>query len=414
MLKKSYPSWILIIILVALSTPLTVFFYRQKNLEASPVSLCSTSTVKKASSCSIKQMAVNPGKTYGKLMTEAGIEYSEAKKIYEAAQPFYDLARIRAGRNLNLFFSRDSRELKKISYRLDSEEKLIVDRKKTATSSAWLAHLEKIPYKTKQTFVKGKINTSLYADGQKSGLDVETIIKLADAFQWTIDFALETQKGDSFKLIYEKRYLDGEYIMPGRILAAQYINAGEKQEIYYYEESENNQGYFTAEGKSAQKMFLKAPVSYKYISSGFTHGPRYLAKFKMFTSSHRAIDYAASVGTPIRSVGDGTVTRAGWSSAGYGYLTSIRHNSTYTTRYAHQSRIIVSPGEKVKQGEVIGYVGNTGLSTGPHLHYEMIKYGSKINPLTEKLPPSKSIKKENLADFKNHIKSYREKLNSSQ
>jgi len=414
-MKKRYPSWVLIIILVALTTPLAVFFYKQKHLEASSVSTRDSTPIlstKKTSPYSIKKIEVSPGKTYGELIREAGIKPREAREIYEVALPFYDLAGLNAGRNLNLYFSKNSGELKKFSYRLDSEEKLVVQKTETATSSDWRAQRKKIPYKTKQAFAQGQIKTSLYTDGQENGLDVETIIKLANAFQWTIDFAMETQKGDSFKLIYEKRYLDGEYVMPGKILAAQYINAGKKHEIYYYEESKDNQGYFTPEGKSAQKMFLKAPVSYKYISSGFTHGPRYLAKFKMFTSSHRAIDYAASVGTPIRSVGDGTVTRAGWSSAGYGYLTTVRHNSTYTTRYAHQNRIIVSPGQKVKQGEVIGYVGNTGLSTGPHLHYEMIKYGSKINPLTEELPPSKSILKENLTEFKNYIKTLQKKLNS--
>jgi murein DD-endopeptidase MepM/ murein hydrolase activator NlpD len=124
-----------------------------------------------------------------------------------------------------------------------------------------------------------------------------------------------------------------------------------------------------------------------------------------------AIDYAAAIGTPIRSVGDGVVTSAGWSSAGYGYLTAVRHNSTYTTRYAHQSKIIVSAGQKVKQGQTIGYVGSTGLSTGPHLHYEMIKNGSKINPLNEKLPASKSISQENMEKFLNFIKPLQEKLN---
>jgi murein DD-endopeptidase MepM/ murein hydrolase activator NlpD len=250
----------------------------------------------------------------------------------------------------------------------------------------------------------------LYKSALDKGLDERTIIKFAEAFQWTVDFAMEVRKGDTFKLVYEKKYLDGKYIRPGRILAAGYVNDGEKHELFYYEESEDNAGHFTYEGESAQKMFLKAPVAYKYISSGYSAGPRYVARFKTFTSSHKAIDYAAEIGTPIRSVGDGVVTRAGWSSAGYGYLTTVRHNSTYTTRYAHQSRIDVSVGEKVKQGQVIGAVGSTGFSTGPHLHYEMIKNGVKINPLNLEMPAGDSIADKNMKDFHNAIKSYKQKL----
>jgi murein DD-endopeptidase MepM/ murein hydrolase activator NlpD len=310
---------------------------------------------------------------------------------------------------LNNYFSQ------KLKYKINSEEELIVEKNKqidTGTSSPrWNINVEKIPYKVRETLDSGTIETSMYEAAINNGLDDETIIKLADAFQWTIDFGMETQKGDSFKIFYEKRYLDGEYVMPGEILAAQYTSGNRKYEIYYYEESEENQGYFNEKGESAQKMFLKAPVSYKYISSGYTQGPRYLAKFKMFTSTHMAIDYAADFGAPIRSVGDGVVTSAGWNSSGYGNLTTIRHNSTYTTRYAHQSKIIVSPGQKVEQGQTIGYIGSTGLSTGPHLHFEMIKNGSKINPLKEELPASKSISEENIENFLNFIKPLQEKLN---
>ena len=125
---------------------------------------------------------------------------------------------------------------------------------------------------------------------------------------------------------------------------------------------------------------------------------------------HRAIDYAAPIGTPIRAVGNGTITFAGWSSAGYGYLTKMRHNGTYSTNYAHQSRIAVSVGQKVKQGDVIGYVGSTGYSTGPHLHYEMVKNGAKINPLKEVLPPGKPIKEENKERFFSLLEEYNKLL----
>ena len=186
--------------------------------------------------------------------------------------------------------------------------------------------------------------------------------------------------------------------MPGKVLAGQYVNEGENHELYYFEETKDNIGYFDAEGNSAQKMFLKAPVEFRYISSGYTTGNRVVMEIGL-SGQHRAVDYAAAMGTPIRAVGDGKVTSAGWSRAGYGNLISIRHNGTYSTNYAHLSKFAVKAGHSVKQGEVIGYVGSTGYSTGPHLHYEMVKNGTKIDPLKEVLPPGKAIAEENRARF---------------
>ena len=155
---------------------------------------------------------------------------------------------------------------------------------------------------------------------------------------------------------------------------------------------------------------MKNPVSFKYISSGFTTGSRYISAFNISTG-HRAIDYAAAAGTPIRAVGDGQVTSAGWNSKGYGNLTKIRHNGTYSTNYAHQSKIYVRYGQYVKQGDIIGTVGSTGLSTGPHLHYEMVKFGTKVNPLTVELPSNEAVDDDKLEEFKNSIISYQQQLN---
>lgn len=365
------------------------------------------------------------GDTYGNLMTRADVPYSVAMAIYDSAEPEYDLVKLRAGKFLDLTYDGESGDLTKLHYQIDSEDELIVERSYAATTTAtstkaasiasttpdgWVSRVQPIPYEVKEKTVEGTVETSMYQAALDSDIDIRAIIELARAFQWTIDFVMDPRKGDTFKFVYEARYLDGEYIMPGRVLAGQYVNQGESYEVYYFEESEKNKGYFDGEGNSVQKMFLKAPVDFKYISSGYTTGPRYIAAFRRYTSTHMAVDYAAAVGTPIRAVGDGTVTSSGWNSSGYGYLTAVRHNSTYTTRYAHQSRIIVGYGQKVKQGEVIGYVGSTGFSSGPHLHYEMIKNGVKINPLNEILPPGEPIKQENRDRFFETIKPYEEIL----
>ncbi|HLC64077.1 MAG TPA: peptidoglycan DD-metalloendopeptidase family protein, partial [Patescibacteria group bacterium] len=321
------------------------------------------------------QIEITPNSTYGKLMEQAGVAKAVASAIFNAAQGLYDLSKIRVGRQLNLYYDKQTNELVQLMYQLDTEEELYVKKTENeavgelATTSeeivaeAWLAERNKIDYELKEKTVEGILESSLYQWALDNDLDVRAIIDLADAYQWTIDFAIDPKVGDRFKFIYQERYRNGEYVMPGQILAARYINSGQDYRIYYFEETEENQGFFDPAGNSVQRELLKAPIQYKYITSGFTTGLRCLEAYNLCTN-HRAIDYAAPAGTPIRAVGDGTVVFAGWNSGGYGYLTTIRHNETFTTNYAHQSAILVRAGQKVKQGEIIGKVGSTGLSTG--------------------------------------------------
>lgn len=369
------------------------------------------------------QAEIADGSTYAETMTAAGVDYGTAMAIYEAAVDVYDLATVRAGKAMELFFDA-SDELQELVYKIDSEEEINVKRKKheaeeegdnlirqaqAKETDEWEVERRDIPYEIKIKTAKGQLESSVYVDALAAGIDERAIIAYAHAFQWSIDFAYDPRVGDSFEFLYEERYLNGEYVMPGKILTGMYNNEGKEYWVYYFEESEKNQGYFDADGNSVQKMFLKAPVDFKYISSGFTTGLRYISAFDVSTG-HRAIDYAAAVGTPIRTTADGTVTFAGWSTAGYGNFVSIRHNGTYSTNYAHMSKIAVKKGQKVKQGEAIGYVGSTGFSTGPHLHYEMVKNGVKINPLKEVLPPGEPIKEENRERFNAELAKYREMM----
>ncbi|MBL7021744.1 peptidoglycan DD-metalloendopeptidase family protein [Patescibacteria group bacterium] len=346
---------------------------------------------------------ISTGDTYGIIMENNSVPISIANDIYNKSLEYYDLVTLRAGKKLDLYYDGDTGDIIRLEYKIDSEDELIVAKDLSeAGEGNWSAIRQAIAYEVKERVVSGEVKSSMYQAALENDIDERAIIEFANAFQWSIDFAMDPRVGDIFKFAFEERYLDGEYIMPGKILAGRYVNAGENYELFYFEESEENKGYFDIDGNSVQKMFLKAPVAFKYISSGFTTGSRYVAAFNVSTG-HRAIDYATPYGTPIRTVGDGTVVFAGWSSAGYGYLTSIRHNGTYTTNYAHQSRIAVGYGQKVKQGEVIGYVGSTGFSTGPHLHYEMVKNGVKINPMYEVLPPGKPILEENRERFEQTI-----------
>lgn len=382
----------------------------------------------------IVEIEITPDSTYGLLMEKAGIAREEADAIFAAAKPVYDLSQIRAGRTLDLYFSKTDGALEKLVYQIDSEEELMAvrtvipdydrgsmdsrlrgndtDNKVEIVSMENPWHAERIPidYEIRVRKIEGALETSLYEWALAHDVDERAIIEFANALEWSIDFTHDPQMGDRFAFIYEERWRDGKYIMPGTVLAGKYINVDKKHLAFYFEESEDNKGYFDAQGNSLQKMFLKAPVAYKYISSGFTTGLRYVRAFDAATG-HRAIDYAAQYGTPVRTTANGTVTYAGWNGS-YGNFITVRHNGTYSTNYAHLSRIAVRSGQKVTQGETIGYVGSTGFSTGPHLHYEMVKHGEKINPLLEVLPPGKPIAQENTERFFKEIESYSKMLSS--
>ena len=351
---------------------------------------------------------IEDGDTFSKLLEEAGLNLSLINKIYEASFELYDLAKIKTGYNLDLYLDSHSKEFKSLYYRISNEEELEIECQSLDNSYTCQAERRAIPYEIRIVKKGGRLESSLYLDALAAGIDERAIIEFAKALDWSIDFASDPRLNDEFKLIYEERYLDGKYQLPGTVLAGEYINDGKSFKVFYFKESEDNEGYFDEYANSVQKIFLKAPLEFKYISSGFTTGLRYIEAFNIATG-HRAIDYAASLGTPIRSVGDGTVVLASYNGS-YGNMIKIRHNATYQTNYGHMSKFAVKLGDKVKQGDIIGYVGSTGLSTGPHLHYEMEKHGIKINPLLEVLPPGKSILEENKELYFQEIEIYKNEL----
>lgn len=354
-----------------------------------------------------ESVEVVEGSTYGTLMAEAGVSGSDSAAIFAASEGVYDLSRVRLGRTIDLIYDRETGEFLRLEYQIDSEEVLAVSRDE---GGAWAAERVVIPYEVKVRTAEGVIESSLYVSALEQDLDERAIIGLAEVFQWEVDFVMDVRKGDTYRFIFEERYLDGQYVMPGPVLAAKFVNDGRTYYAFNYVSPDGEEGYFNEDGESVEKVFLKAPVAFKYISSGFTTGLRYISAFNVSTG-HRAIDYAAPTGTPIRAVGDGTVVRAGWNG-GYGNFVSVRHNSTYTTNYAHMSRIAVSYGQKVSQGQTIGYVGSTGFSTGPHLHYEMVKFGTKINPLREEFPSTEPVAEEYREDYLGKIAPLRERLDN--
>jgi murein DD-endopeptidase MepM/ murein hydrolase activator NlpD len=223
-------------------------------------------------------------------------------------------------------------------------------------------------------------------------------MELANIFGWDIDFALEIRAGDSFNLIYEEAYLDGEVFDNGNILAAEFTNRGKVFRAIRYQDDQGNSNYYSPDGSSMRKAFLRAPVDFRRISSRFRTARWHPVLGKK--RPHKGVDYAAATGTPIKASGDGRVIFRG-TKGGYGKTVIIKHGSQYTTLYGHMSRFNkkVKNGSRVQQGQTIGYVGKSGLATGPHLHYEFRVNGVHRNPLTVKIPAAAPIDKRYKSDF---------------
>ena len=254
----------------------------------------------------------------------------------------------------------------------------------------------------------GVIESSLYETLAGQGVNTLLGYRLSEIFAWQIDF-FRLYPGDNFKVVYEEEFVDGKPFGIGRILAAEFINKDESFDAYYYETQERS-GYYDSEGNSVQKALMKAPFKYSQrVSSNFSHS-RYHPVLKR-RIPHYGVDYAAPLGTPVLSVGDGQVTEAQYRGAN-GNIVKIRHNGTYTTAYLHLNGFAkgIKSGQRVKQGQVIGYVGKTGRVTGVHLDYRIYKNGQPVNPLKVKLPPSKAIDVSELDRFKMHIEELKYQL----
>jgi len=257
----------------------------------------------------------------------------------------------------------------------------------------------KYPYISRiTTLIRGSINSSLYESMLKKGETPMLVYKFADIFAWEIDFTTETQDGDSFIVMLDKVFCDSQFVDYSNIAVVHY--KGKIGDYYgvYYNDPSGYDDYYNLKGESLRKALLKSPLRYAYISSYFSKR-RYHPILKTWRP-HHGLDYSAPIGAPVSSIGDGVVTYKGWKGA-YGNLVEIRHKNNFKTRYGHLSRYAkgIYQGKHIKMGELIGYVGSTGLSTGPHLHFELHKDGVPHNPLTVKLPRAPSVKKKYLKLF---------------
>lgn len=295
------------------------------------------------------------------------------------------------------FSHTETGELQSLSRQISDTSKLSV----TRDTDGFKAELITTPLTIKTSAVHGTVESSLFASASKAGLSADLIMRMAnDIFGWDIDFALDIQPGDEFTVLYEKQYRDNEYISDGRILAAEFINDGHVYRAVRFDSADGEvSNYYTPEGRSMHKQFLRAPVDFTRISSGFS-----FARFHPILNkirAHKGVDYAAATGTPIKAAGDGKVSFQG-VQGGYGKVVILDHGAGITTLYGHMSRFAKSTrnGTRVKQGDIIGYVGSTGAATGPHLHYEYRINGAHKDPRTVPLPNASPIPPAYAGDFR--------------
>ena len=269
---------------------------------------------------------------------------------------------------------------------------------KKSTSGELMAFHRKIPLEKRVLGLVGRIETSLYESMVQLGQSPELTMRFADIFAWQVDFLTEPRPGDTFKLIWEKFYKEGEEFSDGPILAAQYLSREETHTAILFEDPEGRKDYYTIKGESLRKKFLRSPLNYRRISSYFSY-KRFHPILKYYRP-HFGIDYAAPLGTPVVSIGDGVVTYVGWKGD-YGRLVRVRHPNGYYSTYGHLSRYGrgIRRGVKVKQGQVVGYVGASGLATGPHLDFRVIRNEKFVNFLKIKIPAAESIKDRHRKEF---------------
>lgn len=333
------------------------------------------------------------------------VSFSTISELAQKSREVFNVRRIAAQKNLTIFCDQDSaRTARYLVYEPNLTEYVVFHLKDSLHVS-----LHQKEVRVEERSIYGSIQSSLAQTVAEAGGSPALTSMLVDVYAWQIDF-FRIQKNDWFKVIYEEKSVDGQAVGIGKILAVQFGHGGHEFSAFYFDQG-NGIDYFDLEGNSLRKAFLKAPLNYTRISSRYTR-KRFHPVQKRW-KAHLGTDYAAPTGTPIRSVGDGTIVAATYHS-GNGNYVKVKHNGTYTTQYLHMSKIAkgIKPGTRVQQGQTIGYVGSTGLATGPHLCFRFWKNGQQVDALKVDIPPSEPIDAENKAAFDALKEQYTERLAS--
>ncbi|MGB0979459.1 MAG: peptidoglycan DD-metalloendopeptidase family protein [Croceimicrobium sp.] len=351
---------------------------------------------------------IDNGESFGNILLDFGIDYAMIHRIATEFKDVFDVRNLRSGKDYTIFAeNRDSLNVARyMVYKSSAIDYVVFDLRDTGN-----VYLGEEEVSIKEKSISGVINSSLYEGLIEQGGSPALAVELSKVYAWTIDF-FRIQPGDYFKLIYEEKFIqDSISVGMGRILAADFHHNGRSFYSFWYDNDTTYRDYFDEKGRSLRKAFLKAPLDFFRISSRFN--PRRFHPVLKRVKPHLGTDYAAPHGTPIMSTADGEVIAASYTR-GNGNYVKVRHNSTYTTQYLHMSKFAkgVKKGSRVRQGDVIGYVGSTGLATGPHVCYRFWVNGKQVDPLRQDLPEAEPITEEYIEDYNSFMESLKVRIDA--
>ena len=345
----------------------------------------------------IEKGVIKKGDFFGPLMASAGVEYGTVQEVMKEADGVFDIRTLRLGNEYEFFYEKDSLSGKGDAayfvYERDALSHVVFALKDSIHVSVFKKNVV-----AQKKYVEVTVNTALWNDVINAGASPLLALKLSDIYAWTIDF-FGLQKGDSFRVVYDELSHNGEFIDINEIYYCEFVHGGKNYISVMFQDGEKSNVYWNEKGESLRKAFLKAPLQFKRISSKFSYRRKH--PVHNVYRAHTGVDYAAPMGTPVMSVGDGVVISKGYAGGG-GHTVKIRHNSVYTTAYLHLSKYAkgLKKGDRVRQGQVIGYVGSSGTSTGPHLDYRVWKNGTPIDPLKMESPSVEPVSDGNMEAFK--------------
>lgn len=367
----------------------------------------------------VEEGTVKNGQFFANLLGSLGMTAQQTYNLTQTCGDVFDVRTLRVGNAYRAYYESPSAASTSLreAERRGNLSYLVYDRDRTTSVvfscrepyGAWL--YEK-PVTVQQRYADVTINTSLWVDMREAGVSPELIIALSDIYAWTVDF-FGLQKGDRFRVLYDEKSCDGEVVAVDTVRYAVFSHNGQELPSIMFDQKDGGNIYWNEKGESMRKAFLKAPLKFSRISSGFSYARRHPVTRKV--QPHTGVDYAAPKGTPVMTIGDGVVTSVKYEGAG-GNTVRIRHNSVYSTAYLHLSKYAkgLKVGQRVRQGDIIGYVGSTGRSTGPHLDFRVWKNGTPINPLKMDSPPAEPIKQSNMEDFSAARQSYQHQIDTIQ
>jgi len=345
-----------------------------------------------------REIVMKRGDGLEEAMRRGGLSPQQTQEIVEAIRPIHDPRKLKEGTRLWVTFDENDGSVKLVQCPLDIQSTILVERE----GGRLRARKEVQPTEVRQRVVSGTIQNSLFGAMEKAGLPASMATTLASIFEYDVDFHVDIRKGDRFDLLIEEKWIGNTKVGYGKILAARLCNKGRTFWAFRFGGKATQEGYFDMDGKSLRKSFLRSPLKFTRITSGFSH-----ARFHPILETYRphlGVDYAAPSGTPVRAVADGKVIEAGWNG-GFGNQVKIQHGQSYVSMYGHLSKFGpgIRPGVTVRQGQVIGYVGATGLATGPHLDFRLMRGGDFVNPLKVNFVNGEPVNPKEMAAFKSLV-----------